>query len=103
MRFGAILVAAAMAVLLPSSISAAAESPDAGAAESQDQPLSQGELDQLVAPIALYPDHPEWRRCLWLLLIRWRSCRLTRWVKANKALELAQNSMTLLTKQDWDD
>lgn len=56
MRFGAILVAVAMAVLLPSSIAAAAESPDAGVAESQDQPLSQGELDQLVAPIALYPD-----------------------------------------------
>ena len=56
MRFGAILVAAAMAALLPWSISAAAESADAGAAESQQQLLSQGELDQLAAPIALYPD-----------------------------------------------
>ena len=100
MRFGAILVAAAMAVLLPSSISAAAESPDAGAAESQDQPLSQGELDQLVAPIALYPD-PLLAQVLMAATYPLEIVQADRWAKANKSLK-GDKLDDALAKQDWD-
>jgi Protein of unknown function (DUF3300)/Chaperone of endosialidase len=100
MRFGAILVAVAVAVLLPSSISAAAESPDAGAAESQDQPLSQGELDQLVAPIALYPD-ALLAQLLMAATYPLEIVQADRWAKANKSLK-GDKLDDALTKQDWD-
>lgn len=100
MRFGAILVAVAMAVLLPSSIAAAAESPDAGVAESQDQPLSQGELDQLVAPIALYPD-ALLAQLLMAATYPLEIVQADRWAKANKSLK-GDKLDDALTKQDWD-
>ena len=57
MRFGAVFAIAAIAALL-SWPALAANDPAAGteAAAPREQTLSQGELDALVAPIALYPD-----------------------------------------------
>ena len=99
MRCGAILVAAAMAALLPWSISAAAESADAGAAESQQQ-LSQGELDQLAAP-SRFIQMPSSRNSSWRRPIRWKLFRPTAGRRANKSLK-GDKLDDALTKQDWD-
>ena len=58
MRFGAAFAVATIAALLSWPAFAANEATATGteAAQPQQQALSQGELDALVAPIALYPD-----------------------------------------------
>jgi hypothetical protein len=58
MRIGAILAAAAVAAWLLGPQPGAAQDAGTSAAPADQQPkrLSEAELDQLVAPIALYPD-----------------------------------------------
>jgi len=74
--------------------------PAGGASAADDQPLTQAELDQLVAPIALYPDEL-FAQVLMASTYPLDIVSADRWVKANpnvkdKALEDA------LQKQPWD-
>ena len=68
-------------------------------ANTQQQLLGQGELDALVAPIALYPD------ALLAQVLMTSTCLLEivqadRWAKANKSLKDALKNALL--KKDWD-
>jgi hypothetical protein len=73
----------------------------AAAPTSTDQPLSVGQLDALVAPIALYPD-----QLLAKVLISstypLEVVEAERWVEANKGLQGSALDAAL-AKQDWDD
>ncbi len=88
MRFGAILVAVAMAVLLPSSNPPRLKA-STQVRQSPKTSRSAGELDQLVAPIALYPD----ALLVQLLMAATYPLEIVqadRWAKANKSLQRRQ-------------
>jgi len=96
MRFLALLTFMAFAFLLPKS-SVAQEAP----ATDAQQLLDTGQLDQLVAPIALYPD-PLVAQVLMASTYPLEIVQADRWAKANKALK-GDKLDEALTKQDWDD
>ena len=78
-------------------------------ASAQDQPastgppqqsLDAGQLDQLVAPIALYPD-PLLAQVLMASTYPLEIVQAERWAKANKSLK-GDALTAALDKQDWD-
>ena len=100
MRILAILLAIgfALSVARPSF---AEEAPAAqGAADAEQQLLDAGQLDQLVAPIALYPDALV-AQVLMASTYPLEVVQADRWAKANKALQ-GDKLDDALTKQDWD-
>jgi hypothetical protein len=104
MRIGAILAATALAAFLTGPVQAAGEeaSPSASSPDQQQQKrLSEGELDQLVAPIALYPD-PLLAQVLMASTYPLEVVQADRFAKANKSLE-GDKLDAALAKQDWDD
>jgi hypothetical protein len=97
MRSTALLVSLVLAVSL-SPYAFAEETP--AEPNTQEQLLSQGELDALVAPIALYPD-----ALLAQVLIAstypLEIVQADRWAKANKSLK-GEALKNALAKKDWD-
>ena len=76
----------------------AEESPPAS--DTQQQLLDAGQLDQLVAPIALYPDALV-AQVLMASTYPLEVVQADRWAKANKSLK-GDKLDEALTKQDWD-
>jgi hypothetical protein len=101
MRKAAILAALTLAFLAARPALAASDAtPDSGAASSQQQSLSNAELDQLVAPIALYPD-ALLAQVLMASTYPLEIVQAERWAKANKSLK-GDKLDEALAKQDWD-
>jgi hypothetical protein len=100
MRYGATLAIAAIAAVLSWPALAEGESSGADAAAPQQQTLSQGELDALVAPIALYPD-ALLAQVLMASTYPLEVVQADRWAKANKSLK-GDKLDDALAKQDWD-
>jgi hypothetical protein len=103
MRFGAVLFTAAFTFLAFPVL--AADNPAAGTEaaapqDTQEQTLSQGELDALVAPIALYPD-ALLAQVLMAATYPLEVVQADRWAKENKSLK-GDKLDEALTKQDWD-
>jgi hypothetical protein len=101
MRFGrAFAIAAVVAVL--ASPARAVDEPAAGteAAAPQEQTLSQGELDALVAPIALYPD-ALLAQVLMASTYPLEVVQADRFAKANSSLK-GDKLDGALAKEDWD-
>ena len=73
----------------------------AAPASSTQQPLSAAQLDQLVAPIALYPD-PLLAQMLIAATYPLEVVQADRWAKANKNLK-GDGLKTALAKEKWDD
>jgi hypothetical protein len=96
MRLLPILTFMAFAVLLPEQPSVAQDAP----ASDSEQMLDAGQLDQLVAPIALYPDTLV-AQVLMASTYPLEIVQADRWAKANKALK-GDKLDEALTKQDWD-
>jgi len=91
---------AALALLMLSSLGAAAQTPAAPAAPSA-QLLKPAELDQLVAPIALYPD-PLLAQVLMASAYPLDIVQAERWLEANKNLK-GDQLKAAVDKQTWDD
>src|SRR5215468_1398760 len=90
-----------LAILLWSlPLGALAQSPQPAAAPTQPL-LKQGELDQLVAPIALYSD-PLLTQVLIAATYPLEVVQADRWAKANSKLK-GDALSTALAKQSWDD
>ena len=70
------------------------------APQPQQQSLDAGQLDQLVAPIALYPD-PLLAQVLMASTYPLEIVQADRWAKANKSLK-GDALTAALDKQDWD-
>jgi hypothetical protein len=100
MRFGAAFAIAAIAALLSWPALAANESAGTDAASPQQQTLSQGELDALVAPIALYPD-ALLAQVLMAATYPLEVVQADRFAKANASLK-GDKLDEALAKQDWD-
>jgi hypothetical protein len=100
MRYVATLAIAAIAVSLswPALAEGEASGTDTTAAEQQS--LSQGELDALVAPIALYPD-ALLAQVLMAATYPLEVVQAERWAKANKSLK-GDKLDDALAKQNWD-
>jgi hypothetical protein len=103
MRIGAILAAAVVAAWLLGPQPATAQ--DAGtsappAADQQQKRLSEAELDQLVAPIALYPD-PLLAQVLMAATYPLEIVQAARFAESNKSLT-GDALDTALAKEDWD-
>src|SRR5215467_7300178 len=81
-------------------LGALAQSPQPAAAPTQPL-LKQGELDQLVAPIALYPD-PLLSEVLIAATYPLEVVQADRWAKANTKLK-GDALSAALAKQSWDD
>jgi len=96
MRILAFLVLLAFSLSL--SPHAIAETP--AGANSQQQLLSEGELDALVAPIALYPD-ALLAQVLMASTYPLEVVQAERWAKSNKSLK-GDKLKEALSKQDWD-
>jgi Protein of unknown function (DUF3300)/Chaperone of endosialidase len=92
-------IALSVAVLAP--IGAAAQTPTPSPSTSSAQPLKPAELDQLVAPIALYPD-PLLAEVLMASTFPLDIVQAHRWAEANKNLN-ADQLKTAADKQPWDD
>ena len=97
MRLVAMFVLAVLAVAL-SSPAIAQEAP--AGANTQQQLLSEGELDALVAPIALYPD-ALLAQVLMASSYPLEVVQAERWAKANKSLK-GDKLKEALASQDWD-
>ena len=100
MRIGAALAAAAIAALLSSPVLSEGETSGTDTATAQQQSLSQGELDALVAPIALYPDSLL-AQVLMAATYPLEIVQADRWAKTNKSLK-GDKLDEALAKQDWD-
>jgi Protein of unknown function (DUF3300)/Chaperone of endosialidase len=100
MRYVATLAIAAIAALLSSPVLAEGETSATDTASPQQQTLSQGELDALVAPIALYPDSLL-AQVLMAATYPLEVVQADRWAKANKSLK-GDKLEDALAKQDWD-
>jgi hypothetical protein len=100
MRIGTTLAVMAVAALLSSPVLAEGESFATDATAPQQQTLSQGELDALVAPIALYPD-ALLAQVLMASTYPLEIVQADRWAKANKSLK-GDKLDEALAKQDWD-
>jgi hypothetical protein len=98
MRFSAIVLATALALL---AICAASAQDQPAGAEPKQQMLDAAQLDQLVAPIALYPD-PLLAQVLMASTYPLEIVQADRFAKANKKLKGDKLSETL-AKQDWDE
>ena len=81
-------------------IAATAQTPSPPVAGSNPQLLRPAELDQLVAPIALYPD-PLLAEVLMASAYPLDVVQAERWLQANKTLK--GNQKTAIDKQRWDD
>jgi hypothetical protein len=97
MRLVAIVVSLGLAVSLASH-AIAEETPTS--TNAQQQLLGQGELDALVAPIALYPD-ALLAQVLMASTYPLEVVQAERWAKANKSLK-GDKLKEALTNQDWD-
>src|SRR6476660_7699955 len=100
MRIGAALAAAAIAALLSSPVLSEGETSGTDTATAQQQSLSQGELDALLAPIALYPD-ALLAQVLMAATYPLEIVQADRWAKTNKSLK-GDKLDEALAKQDWD-
>jgi hypothetical protein len=107
MRFFAILLTVVLALLMPHPSLAQEASPGEPAQEApadeetQQQLLDEGQLDQLVAPIALYPD-PLLSQVLIASTYPLEVVQADRWAEKNK--ELKGDALNdALAKEDWDD
>ena len=102
MRFGAAFAIATIVALLSWPALAANEATATGteAAQPQQQTLSQGELDALVAPIALYPD-ALLAQVLMAATYPLEVVQADRFAKANPSLK-GDKLDEALVKQDWD-
>jgi hypothetical protein len=100
MRIGTTLAVMAIAALLSSPALAEGEASATDTAATQQQTLSQGELDALVAPIALYPD-ALLAQVLMAATYPLEIVQADRWAKANKSLK-GDKLDEALAKQDWD-
>ena len=100
MRYVATLAIAAIAASLSWPALAEGEAPATDTAAPQEQSLSQGELDALVAPIALYPD-ALLAQVLMAATYPLEIVQAERWAKANKSLK-GDKLDEALAKQDWD-
>jgi hypothetical protein len=102
MRFGAAFAIATIVALLSWPSLAANEATATGteAAQPQEQALSQGELDALVAPIALYPDSLL-AQLLMAATYPLEVVQADRFAKANSSLK-GDKLDEALAKQDWD-
>ena len=89
----------ATAILAP--IGATAQTAPAPAAAPNAQPLKPAELDQLVAPIALYPD-PLLAQVLMAAAYPLDIVQAGRWLEANKTLK-GDALKAAVDKQPWDD
>src|SRR6516162_11763898 len=91
----------ALMVIAPVTAPAQTSTPAPAATTSTDQLLKPGELDALVAPIALYPD-----TLLSLVLMAstypLEVIQADRWVKENKNLK-GDEQKAEVDKQGWDD
>ncbi len=76
------------------------QQPTPGASQQQPQLLDAGQLDQLVAPIALYPD-TLLAQVLMASTYPLEVVQADRWAKANKGLK-GDKLTSALDKQDWD-
>ena len=97
MRLSVIVLSLAL-VLLSAEIVSAQDQP--ASAEPQQQLLDAAQLDQLVAPIALYPD-PLLAQMLMASTYPLEVVQADRWAKANKGLK-GDKLTAALDKQDWD-
>lgn len=97
MRRSAIVLSLALA-LLPIGTASAQDQP--ASAQPQQQWLDAGQLDQLVAPVALYPD-PLLAQVLMASTYPLEVVQADRFAKANKALQ-GDKLSDALSKQDWD-
>jgi hypothetical protein len=88
----------AMVILAP--IGAMAQTPAPSPAAANAQPLKPAELDQLVAPIALYPD-PLLAEVLMASTYPLDVVEAERWLQTNKNLK-GDQLKTAADKQDWD-
>ena len=100
MRYGGILTIVVIAALLSWPASAANEAAAADTTAPQQLTLSQGELDALVAPIALYPD-ALLAQVLMAATYPLEVVQADRFAKANASLK-GDKLDEALTKQDWD-
>ena len=97
MRLSAIFFSLAL-VFFPIELASAQDQPASTA--PQQQSLDAGQLDQLVAPIALYPD-PLLAQVLMASTYPLEIVQAERWAKANKSLK-GDALTAALDKQDWD-
>jgi hypothetical protein len=97
MRLPAIAISVALALSPIGTVSAQDQS---GNAEPQQQLLDEARLDQLVAPIALYPD-PLLAQVLMASTYPLEVVQADRFAKANKKLK-GDKLKEALAKQDWD-
>ena len=88
-----------LAVALLSIATASAQDQSASTGPSQ-QSLDEGQLDQLVAPIALYSD-PLLAQVLMASTYPLEVVQADRWAKVNKGLK-GDKLTDALEKQDWD-
>jgi hypothetical protein len=100
MRIGTTLAVMAIAASLSWPALAEGETSATDTTAPQQQPLSQGELDALVAPIALYPD-ALLAQVLMAATYPLEVVQADRWAKANKSLK-GDKLDEALAKQDWD-
>jgi hypothetical protein len=99
MRITGILMAMTFALLVPRP-SFAEDAPAAESADAQQQLLDTGQLDQLVAPIALYSD-ALLAQVLMASTYPLEVVQAERWAKANKSLK-GDKLENALAKQGWD-
>lgn len=100
MRIGTTLAVMAIAASLSWPALAEGETSATDTTAPQQQTLSQGELDALVAPIALYPD-ALLAQVLMASTYPLEIVQADRWAKANKSLK-GDKLDEALAKQDWD-
>jgi uncharacterized protein DUF3300/endosialidase-like protein len=100
MRLLAIVLTLAFASLTGGAAWAQDQQSAAGAPQQQPQLLDAGQLDQLVAPIALYPD-PLLAQVLMASTYPLEVVQADRFAKANKSLK-GDALTAALEKQDWD-
>ncbi len=101
MRVLAILMSLVFVLSVPRPSLAEVAAVGEGATNAEEQLLDAGQLDQLVAPIALYPDALV-AQVLMASTYPLEVVQGDRWAKANKALK-GEKLDDALTKQDWDD
>jgi len=97
MRLSAFFFALTL-VFFPIAFASAQDQP--ASTQPQQQSLDAGQLDQLVAPIALYPD-PLLAQVLMASTYPLEIVQADRWAKANKSLK-GDALTAALDKQDWD-
>jgi Protein of unknown function (DUF3300) len=99
MRVKAILLCLFLTVAV-SPYAIAEETPAEANTQQQQQLLGQGELDALVAPIALYPD-ALLAQVLMASTYPLEIVQADRWAKSNKSLK-GEALKNALAKKDWD-